>query len=107
MATRKRARGQLAQSGVADKRGQFLPNIAELIDRDGQISIGGIGPIKCAAVANDEDQCYAMLQRRPGETLQQLLERLDAAIDTAITTEEMIDEINAPRSNVHKTSRRY
>jgi predicted RNase H-like HicB family nuclease len=45
-----------------------------------------------------------MLQRRPGETLQQLLERLDAAIDTAITTQEMIDEINAPDS---KPSRRY
>jgi hypothetical protein len=79
-----------------------------LIDQGGQISVGGIGPIKCAAVANDDDQCYAMLQRRPGETLQQLLERLDAAIDTAITTEEMIDEINAPPdSQAQKASRRY
>ena len=104
MASRKRARGQPAPSSVADQRGDFLPNIADLIDQGGQISIGGIGPIKCAAVANDEDQCHAMLQRRPGETLRQLLERLDAAIDTAITTEEMIDEINAPRS---KASRGY
>lgn len=48
-----------------------------------------------------------MLQRRPGETLQQLLERLDAAIDTAITTEEMIDEINAPNNKAHNASRRY
>ena len=106
MASRKRARGQPAPSSVADKRGEFLPNIAGLIDHGGQISIGGIGPIKCAAVANDEDQCYAMLQRRPSETLQQLLERLDEAIDTAITTEQMIDEINAPNIRAHKTSRR-
>ena len=106
MASRKRARGQPAPSGVADKRGEFLSNIADLIDQGGQISIGGIGPIKCAAVASDEEQCYAMLQRRPGETLQQLLERFDSAIDTAITTEEMIDEINPPNIKVRKTSRR-
>jgi predicted RNase H-like HicB family nuclease len=108
LASRKRTRVQAARSRVSDKRPGFLPNIADLIDEGGQISVGGIGPIKCAAVANDEYQCYAMLQRRPGETLQQLLERLDAAIDTAITTEEMIDEINAPPdSKPHKPSRRY
>jgi hypothetical protein len=39
---------------------------------------------------------------------QELLERLDAAIDTAITTEEMIDEINAPPDpQAQKASRRY
>ena len=107
MASRKRARVQPARSRVGDERDAFLPNIAELIDQGGQISIGAIGPIKCAAVASDEYQCYAMLQRRPGETLQQLLERLDAAIDTAITTQEMIDEINAPDTNALKASRRY
>jgi hypothetical protein len=107
VASRKRARVQPARSRVSDKREGFLPNIADLIDSGGQISVGGIGPIKCAAVANDDDICYAMLQRRPGETLQQLLERLDAAIDTAITTEEMIDEINTPRDNNPKASRRY
>jgi hypothetical protein len=36
------------------------------------------------------------LQRKPGETLQQLLQRLDAAIDLAWTTEQFIDEINTP-----------
>ena len=107
MASRKPARVQPARSRVSDTRKGFLPNIAELIDSGGQISVGGIGPIKCAAVANDEDQCYAMLQRRPGETLQQLLERLDAAIDTAISTEEPIDEINTPDAPPSKSSRRY
>jgi predicted RNase H-like HicB family nuclease len=37
-----------------------------------------------------------MLQRRSGETLQQLLERLDAAIDLAWTTDQYTDEINPP-----------
>ena len=79
-----------------------LVNIAELIDGGGQISIGGLHPIPCAAVANDNDQCLAMLQRRPGETLHQLLQRLDAAIATARNSDTIIDEINAPA----RTSRR-
>ena len=37
-----------------------------------------------------------MLQRRSGETLQQLLERLDAAIDRAWTADQFTDEINPP-----------
>lgn len=67
-----------------------------MIDNGGQITIGTLRPIACAAIANDDHTCYAMLQRKPGETLQQLLERLDAAIERAITTEQTIDEINAP-----------
>ena len=74
----------------------MLANIAALIDHDGQITLGALDPIKCAAIANDDDSCLAMLPRRPGETLQQLLERLDAAIDLAWTTDEFTDEINTP-----------
>jgi hypothetical protein len=52
-------------------------------------------PIKyVVAVANDEHNSLAILQRRPGETLQQLLERLDAAIDLAWTANQFTDEIN-------------
>lgn len=73
-----------------------LANIAELIDDGGQISIGQLYPIACAAVANDDHDCYAMLQRRPGETLHQLLHRLDAAIANARENGIRIDEINPP-----------
>ncbi len=48
------------------------------------------------AIANDDYNCLAMLQRRSGETLPQLLERLDTAIDLAWTTEQLTDEINPP-----------
>lgn len=65
-----------------------------MIDDGGQISIGAILPIECAAVANDDYNCLAMLQRRPAETLLQLLGRLDAAIEHALETDEFIDEIN-------------
>jgi len=73
-----------------------LENIAELIDSGGQISVGQVPPIFCAAIANDDHNCLAMLQRRPGESLRDLLVRLDAAIATAWGEERFIDEINPP-----------
>jgi len=38
----------------------------------------------------------AALMRRPDETLQQLLERLDRAVQLALEDEIFTDEINAP-----------
>lgn len=73
-----------------------MANIVALIDDGGQITLGALDPIKCVAIANTDYSCLAMLQRRPGETLQQLLERLDAAIEHAWTTDELTDEINPP-----------
>lgn len=95
MERRKRTRAGVAPSRIAAGNQPPLAYIADLIDNGGQITIGALHPVECAAIANDEDSCLAMLQRRPGETLQQLLERLDAAIEHAWTTEQFIDEINA------------
>ena len=46
--------------------------------------------------ANDDHNCLAMLQRRQGESLRDLLVRLDAAIAIAWNEERFIDEINPP-----------
>ncbi len=70
-----------------------LPNIAELIE-DGEITIGMLRPVGCVATAADEDCTYAMLVRRRGENLFQLLARLDQAIDKALTLGIFTDEIN-------------
>jgi len=43
-----------------------LPNIKFLINGNGEITIGAIASIPCAATAADEDQCLAMLVRRNG-----------------------------------------
>ena len=71
-----------------------LPNIEFLIDGNGDITIGKAGPIECAATAVDDDITYAQLVRRDGETLEQLLIRLDRAISMAEEQEIFIDEIN-------------
>ena len=97
----KRSRRRTAPSGVAGQNQPPLANIAALIEDGGQITIGALHPIECAAIANDDQDCLAMLQRKPGETLPQLLERLDAAIATARTTGDFTDEINVrPRKTL-------
>ena len=95
MARRARSPNRGTTGGVSTPN-LALANSAELIDNGGQISIGGLHPIPCAAVANDDDECLAMLQRRPGESLHQLLQRLDAAIGSARDSGIHIDEINTP-----------
>lgn len=69
-------------------------NIESLIDGNGEITIGAVASIPCAATAADEDQCLAMLVRRPHESLLELLQRLDAAIADAYDNEVFIDEVN-------------
>jgi hypothetical protein len=73
-----------------------LANIESLIDGNGDITVGVVGPVRCGATAADEDQCLAMLVRRPGESLMDLLQRLDAAIGDAYENNVYIDEINTP-----------
>jgi len=77
-----------------NKHFPLLPNIEYLIDGNGEITIGSVGQIHCAATAADNDQCLAMLVRRDNETFEQLLMRLDRAIEMAAEDETFIDEIN-------------
>ncbi|ENO91598.1 hypothetical protein C662_16058 [Thauera sp. 28] len=74
-----------------------LKNVDWLISNGGEISLGAVGPVESAAVASDESDCLAMLQRRDGESLYQLLTRLDAAIARAWDEGEFTDEINPNR----------
>jgi hypothetical protein len=70
-----------------------LPHIEELIE-DGTITIGIMSPVGSVAVANQGRHTLAMLRRRKGETLTQLLIRLDLAIGKAFTEDVFTDEIN-------------
>ena len=78
-----------------------LPHIAELII-DGEITVGTLVPVGCVAIATDGHNSLAMLKRRKGETLAQLLTRLDLAIGKAFTEEVFTDEINTPLRNSHR-----
>ena len=71
----------------------FLPHLAELIE-DGEITIGTLAPVGGVATAVDGSNCLAMLVRRDGESLLQLLERLDLAVTLAVTQNIFTDEVN-------------
>lgn len=99
MASRSGRRRPAAQGGVTKAAASTvpaLPHIEQLIDDGGQITVGELAPIECAAIANDGHNSLAMLRRRPGETLPQLLERLDLAVALAYVEDVFTDEINAP-----------
>ena len=72
-----------------------LRHIAELIAY-GEIMVGEKVPMGCIAVAHDGHNSLAMLKRHKGETLIQLLIRLDHAIATANKEGVFTDEINSP-----------
>ncbi len=76
-----------------------FPNIEWLIANHGSITIGDVGVsanIGCVAAAADTHMCYAMLSRRMGESLLELMERLDRAIASAAESSVTVDEINPP-----------
>jgi hypothetical protein len=71
-----------------------LPYIEETIE-NGEITIGIIPPLsECVAVAHEGRHTLAMLKRQKGESLAQLLSRLDLAIARAHTDDIFTDEIN-------------
>ena len=76
-----------------------LPYIDEIVQLGG-ISIGIIPPLtECVAVAHEGKNTLAMLVREKGETLDQLLTRLDLAIAKAQTDDVFTDEINPPTNS--------
>lgn len=83
-----------APARAADMTAPF-PTLEDFVlHGEGQISIGEIGPIGCAAVASDPHTMLAALQRRKDESLMQLLHRLETALSRALDDDEFTDEIN-------------
>ena len=71
------------------------PNLQELIDSDGTISIGNIEQIGGAALALQGRQVHAQLRiGDKEESLLEILDRLDAAVARALDDGIIIDEIN-------------
>lgn len=84
-------------AGAPGGHATWLPTIEEyLSDWEGQISVGAIGPIRCAAVASDPHRMPVALVRQPGESVKALLERLDRHLRAALDHDEYTDEINPP-----------
>ena len=84
-----------------------LKNIAALVEDGGEITLGHLDAVgRCVATATDDAQCLAMLVRRKGESLDDLLRRLDAAIVDAYENEHFTDEISVPSASGSRRPRR-
>ena len=83
---------------------QLLAHIEAVVDGGGQIMLGTMRPIEGAAVAHDGKKTLAMLRRRPGETVSQLLNRLDEAIGNAKANGQPVDEINTSTDATYKVA---
>ncbi len=79
---------------MAQKTAVRWKNVDHLIRGNGDVTLGRVGPIRCAAIAADGDQTLAALVRRPRESFEELLDRLDAALQKCWNDEIYIDEIN-------------
>ena len=83
-----------------------LSNIAALVEGGGEITLGHLDAVgMCVATACDDVECLAMLVRRTDESLDTLLQRLDAAIADAYTNVRFIDELNASVASDSKQPR--
>lgn len=78
-------------------------HITALIARGGHVTFGRIAPIDGAAVAADEHTMLAALVRREGESIPQLLVRLNEAIGRAVTQGVVTNEVNGGKFALART----
>jgi hypothetical protein len=71
------------------------PTIEEFLE-EGEITLGVIhhSSLRYTAIANDGHNMLVALVRNRGETLHQLLDRLDRALGPALEDQIYVDEIN-------------
>jgi hypothetical protein len=73
--------------------GGSWPQLAALAGRGGHIVFGYVAPIQGVAVATEGTRVHATLLRREGETFDQLVGRLDAAIGESIRTGAAVNDL--------------
>ena len=71
-----------------------LENLVWLVENEGEVSIGRVGPYPCIAVATDEHNQLAALVKKSDESVGGLLMRLNEAVQKAWDDEIFTDEIN-------------
>src|SRR3954468_2830895 len=81
-------------------------HIDALMNAGGQITLGRMAPLDGVAVAADDRDIYAVLRRRPEETVGALLQRLDQAIANAQNGGARTNEIDDSRYALRMPSTR-
>jgi hypothetical protein len=81
-------------------------NITSLVANAGHVTIGHIAHIECAAIAADEHTVFATVVRREGESVAELLQRLDEAIGRALYEGVFTNEVEGGHFVLATTKRR-
>ena len=82
---------------MSDEKQTKWAHIDALTNAGGQITLGRVAPLDGVALAGDGKDLYAALRRRPDESVEALLQRLDQAIDLAQRSGALTNEINDGR----------
>jgi hypothetical protein len=69
------------------------PTLQRFIASGGTIDVGRLDVLECAAVASDSETLWVALSRRAGESIGELLERLDETLLECLTQHRQVDEI--------------
>jgi hypothetical protein len=96
-------RGSVNEEATANRPASSLPELSYIEETIacGAITIGLIPPLKeCVAIAHEGRSTQAMLKRQKGESLTELLSRLNIAIALAHTEDIFTDEIIPRTRNV-------
>lgn len=83
-----------ASPGSTEESGLKLGNLEELLDCEGEVGLGRMGPVREGAAASEFRHDLALLARRRGESWVDLLRRLDWAVGQVRDGGERIDEVN-------------
>jgi hypothetical protein len=68
-----------------------------VINAGGQVTLGAVPPIGCAAIAHDGQHTRVALKRQADENLMRLLLCIDEALVSALDHGTVVDEINPRR----------
>ena len=97
------ARALSELSELASKVPTTLVSLAAFVADGGSFSVDSVPSLGTVAAAHMKESTIAMLLQHPGESMLELLDRLEFAIIEAIATGYVVDEVNAPPT---KKSRR-
>ena len=90
-------RGSINEEATSNRHASSLPELSYIEETNarGAITIGVIPPLKeCVAIAHEGRNTLAMPKRRKGESLAELLFRLNVTIGRAHIEDIFTDEIN-------------
>src|SRR5436309_12490650 len=102
MAKKRTGRRVGGNDGPSPRSGRWK-NLDFLIRGNGDVTLGRVGPVHCAATAADGDQMLVALVRRPRESFEEFLDRFVAALMKRLGEYVFVDEING-RGIISRTS---